>query len=198
MCNEWQNFEIRCQSSYILYILTYRKIKCWFVDLNIRFLRFFLCRFIEVKRSMCIIYFCSLICQHTLINKSIDRCNRKTRATQSVAYPLAYKFDSVTVILDLRPCTSIGFLILLRTKWMLILECSQGCYRIKIRPYDLDLWAMTLQINRVPDSHKAKVCTKFGQNPLHDVDSRVFTRMLRKDGRTVALLYPFATLLARG
>ena len=27
------------------------------------------------------------------------------------------------------------------------------------------------------------VCTKFGQNPLKDVDSRVFTRMLRKDGR---------------
>jgi len=24
-----------------------------------------------------------------------------------------------------------------------------------------------------------KVCTKFGQNPLKDVDSRVFTRMLR-------------------
>ena len=26
------------------------------------------------------------------------------------------------------------------------------------------------------------MCTKFGQNPLKDVDSRVFTRMLRKDG----------------
>jgi hypothetical protein len=26
--------------------------------------------------------------------------------------------------------------------------------------------------------------TKLGQNPLKDVDSRVFTRMLRKDGRT--------------
>ena len=25
---------------------------------------------------------------------------------------------------------------------------------------------------------------QFGQNPLKDVDSRVFTRMLRKDGRT--------------
>jgi hypothetical protein len=39
------------------------------------------------------------------------------------------------------------------------------------------------------------------KNKLH-VDSRVFTRMLRKDGRTegrtVALLYPFATSLARG
>ena len=27
------------------------------------------------------------------------------------------------------------------------------------------------------------MCTKFGQNPLKDVDSREFTRMLRKDGR---------------
>jgi hypothetical protein len=34
---------------------------------------------------------------------------------------------------------------------------------------------MTLKINRVPD---------FGQNPLKDLDSRVFTRMLRKDGQT--------------
>ena len=33
---------------------------------------------------------------------------------------------------------------------------------------------------------------------LKDVDSRVFTRMLRKDGLTVELLYPFATSLARG
>ena len=40
-----------------------------------------------------------------------------------------------------------------------------------------------MEINRVPDSLKDYVCTKFGQNPLKDVDSRVFTRMLRKDGR---------------
>jgi hypothetical protein len=37
---------------------------------------------------------------------------------------------------------------------------------------------MTLKINRVPDTPKDEVCTKFGQNPLKDVDSRVFTRML--------------------
>jgi carbamoylphosphate synthase small subunit len=42
---------------------------------------------------------------------------------------------------------------------------------------------MTLKINRFPDCFKDYVCTKFGQNPLKDVDSRVFTRMLRKDGR---------------
>jgi hypothetical protein len=48
------------------------------------------------------------------------------------------------------PWKSIGFQIFLRTKYvpslvkihwkMLILECSQGCYRVKIRPCDLDLW----------------------------------------------------------
>jgi hypothetical protein len=37
---------------------------------------------------------------------------------------------------------------------------------------------MTLKINRVPDSPKDYECTKFGQNPLKDFDSRVFTRML--------------------
>jgi hypothetical protein len=35
----------------------------------------------------------------------------------------------------------------------LILECSQGCYMVKNLPSDLDLWPMTLKINRVPDSH---------------------------------------------
>ena len=86
------------------------------------------------------------------------------------------------------PWKSIGFQILLRSKYvpslvkihwrMLILECSQGCYAVKIWPGDIDRWPMTLKINRVPDSHKDYVCTKFGQNTLKDVDSRVFTRML--------------------
>jgi hypothetical protein len=39
-------------------------------------------------------------------------------------------------------------------------------------------WPLTLKINRVPDSPKDYVCTKFGQNPLKDLDSRMFTRML--------------------
>jgi hypothetical protein len=90
--------------------------------------------------------------------------------------------------LDLWPWKSIGFQILLRSKYvpslvkihwrMLILECSQGCYAVTIWPGDIDLWPMTLKINRVPDSHKDYVCTKFGQNPLKDLDSTVFTRML--------------------
>jgi hypothetical protein len=37
---------------------------------------------------------------------------------------------------------------------------------------------------RVPDSPKDYVCTKFGQNPLKDVDSRVFTGMLRGNNLT--------------
>ena len=45
----------------------------------------------------------------------------KTRAMQSVAYTLIYKFDPVTLTFDLWPWKSIGF-------QMLILECSQGCY----------------------------------------------------------------------
>ena len=52
--------------------------------------------------------------------------------------------------LDLWPWKSIGFQILLWTKYvpslvkihwrMLILECSQRCYALKIWPGDLDLW----------------------------------------------------------
>ena len=52
--------------------------------------------------------------------------------------------------LDLWPRKSIGFQIFLRTKYvpslvkihwkMLILDCSQGCYRVKIRPCDLWPW----------------------------------------------------------
>jgi hypothetical protein len=86
--------------------------------------------------------------------------------------------------LDLWTWKSIGFQTLLRTNYvpslvkidwtMFILECSQGCYGKNLTP-----WPLTLKINRVPDSPKDYVCTKFGQNPLQDVDSRVFTRMLR-------------------
>jgi hypothetical protein len=48
---------------------------------------------------------------------------------------------------------------------------------------------MTLKINRVPDSPKDYVCTKFGQNPLKDLDSRVFTRMLCGKNLTVTLIF---------
>ena len=48
---------------------------------------------------------------------------------------------------------------------------------------------MTLKIDRVPDSPKDQVCTKFGQNPLKDVDSRVFTRMLNNSNMTSFLRF---------
>ena len=90
--------------------------------------------------------------------------------------------------LDLWPWKSIGFQILLRTKYvpslvkihwrMLILECSQGRYTVKIWPGDIDRWpwkSIGFQtLLRTMYVH----CTKFGQNPLKDVDSRVFTSML--------------------
>ena len=79
---------------------------------------------------------------------------------------------------------------LVKILWrMLILECSQGCYAVNIWPCDIDLWPMTLKINRVPDSPQDYVCTKFGQNPLKDLDSRVFTRMLCGKKFTVTLTF---------
>jgi hypothetical protein len=103
--------------------------------------------------------------------------------------------------IDLWPWKSIGFQTLLRTKYvpslvkihwrMLILERSQGCYAVNIWPGDLDLWpwkSIGFQILL-----RTKYVPSLGQNPLKDVDSRVFTRMLRKDGRKVVLLYPFTT-----
>jgi hypothetical protein len=60
------------------------------------------------------------------------------------------KFTQWPWPLTLKINKSIGFQILLRTKYvpslvkihwrMLILECSQGCYVVKIWPGDLDLW----------------------------------------------------------
>ena len=105
----------------------------------------------------------------------------------------------MTLIFDIWPWKSIGFQILLRTKYvpslvkihwrMLILECSQGCYAVNIWPCDLDLWpwkSIGFQILL-----RTKVCTKFGQNPLKDVDSRVFTRMWRTDGSVTISLRNF-------
>jgi hypothetical protein len=105
--------------------------------------------------------------------------------------------------LDLWPWKSIGFRILLRTKYvpslvkihwrMLILECLQECYMVKIWPGDLWPWKsigfqILLRTKYVPSLVK-----------IHwRMLILVFTRMLQKAGRTVALLYPFATSLARG
>ena len=109
--------------------------------------------------------------------------------------------------LDIWPWKSIGFQILVRTKYvpslvkihwrMLILECSQGCYAVKIWPSDLDLWpwkSIGFQI---------LLRTKYIPSLV-----KIHWRMLilecsqgcygRTDRRMVALLYPFATLLGRG
>jgi hypothetical protein len=51
------------------------------------------------------------------------------------------------------------------------------------RPCDLDLWPWKSIGFQIVIRTKYNVCTKIGQNPLKDVDSRVFTRMLWKDGR---------------
>ena len=77
---------------------------------------------------------------------------------------------------------------LVKIHWkMLILECSQGCYAVKIWPLE----PLTLKINRVSDSPKDYECTKFGQNPLKDLDSRVFTRMLCGNNLT---LWPWKSI----
>ena len=44
---------------------------------------------------------------------------------------------------------------------------------------NLTPWPLTLKINRVPDSPKDYACTKFGQNPLKDIDSSVHKDVMR-------------------
>ena len=112
--------------------------------------------------------------------------------------------------LTLWPWKSIGFQILLRTNYvpslvnihwrMLILECSHGCYAVQNSPGDLDLWPMTLIIERFLILLRTKYVPRL---------VKIHWRMLilecsqgcygrtdgRTDGRTVALLYPVATSL---
>ena len=112
-------------------------------------------------------------------------------------------FEPVTLIFNIWPWKTIGFQILLRTKYvpslvkihwrMLILECSQGCYAVKIWPDDLDLWpwkSIGFQI---------LLRTKYVTS-LVKIHWRILILECSQgcDGRTVALLYPFATSLARG
>ena len=82
------------------------------------------------------------------------------------------------------PWKSIAFQTLLRTKylpslvkihWRMLIEV----FTAMLHGTNVTPWPLTLKINRIPDSSKDYVCTMFGQNPLKDVDSRVFRRMLR-------------------
>jgi hypothetical protein len=45
---------------------------------------------------------------------------------------------------------------------------------------------LTFEINRVLDSLKDQICTKFGQNLLKDVDPRVFTRIVTDGSVTIS------------
>jgi hypothetical protein len=108
--------------------------------------------------------------------------------------------------LDLWPWKSIVFQIFWRTKYvpslvkihwrMLILECSQGCYhpcehsRINILQWILTKHGTYLVLRRVwsPIDFQGQRSRSPGQSVHKDVT----------EGRTVALLYPFATSLARG
>ena len=114
-------------------------------------------------------------------------------------------------LLDLWPWKSIEFQTLTRTMYvpslvkihwsMLILECSQGCYAVKIWPGDLDLWSwksmglqIILRIKYLPILviiHWSMLILVCSQGCYGRTDGR-------KERRTVALLYPFATSLARG
>jgi hypothetical protein len=106
----------------------------------------------------------------------------------------------VTLTIDLWPWKSIGFQILLRTKYVpslvkihlriLILECSQGCYTVnKIYPVtwiNILQWILTklgtyLVLRRVwnPIDFQGQRSRSLG-----DVDPRAFTRMWRTEGRT--------------
>ena len=117
---------------------------------------------------------------------------------------------------DLWPWKLIRFQILLRTKhvpslvkihWrMLILECSQRFYTVIIYPvtltFDLWTWKSTgfqtlLRTKYVPSLvkiHWRMLILECSQGCDGRTDGRTDGR---KEGRTVALLYPFATSLAR-
>jgi hypothetical protein len=87
---------------------------------------------------------------------------------------------------------------LVKIHWKtLILECSQGCYAVKIWPGDLDLWPwksigfqILLRTKYVPCLVKIhwRMLILEGSQGCYG----------RMDGRKVALLYPFATSLAKG
>ena len=77
--------------------------------------------------------------------------------------------------IDLWPGKSIGFQIRIRTKYMYVPSLVKIHCRILILVFTRMLcekkltqwpWSLTLKTNRVPDSRKDEVCTKFVQNPL--------------------------------
>ena len=92
--------------------------------------------------------------------------------------------------LKIWPWKSIGFPTHLRTKYVLSLVKIHWRMLMEKNLTHWP-WPLTLKINRVSDSLKDQVCTKFGQNLSKDVDSRVFTRMLRTEGSVTISLHNF-------
>jgi hypothetical protein len=60
---------------------------------------------------------------------------------------------------------------------------------LKILPGDLDLWFWKSIGFQILLRTKYIVCTKFGQNPLKDVDSRVFTRHRHDKGKSICFFH---------
>jgi hypothetical protein len=107
----------------------------------------------------------------------------------------------VTLTFDIWPWKSIGFQTLLRTKYvpslvkihwrMLILECSQGWYAVKIWPGDLDRWPwksiefqILLRTKYVPSLvkiHWRMLILECSQGCYERTDGR---KEERKEGRT--------------
>ena len=107
------------------------------------------------------------------------------------------------------PWKHIGFQILLRTKYvpslvkihwrMLILECSQGCYVCFFRNACTESGSLRFSVFRLLTDFVCLYNYEFWLSLCKIVRSTVILLLpLWKDGRTVALLYPFATLLERG
>ena len=104
--------------------------------------------------------------------------------------------------LDLWPWKTIGFQILLRSKYvpslvkihwrMLILECSQGCYAVTIWPGDIDLWPWK------SIGFQTLLRTTYVPSLVKNHWRILILECSQGLWRTVALIYPLATLLARG
>ena len=101
--------------------------------------------------------------------------------------------------LDLWPWKSIRFQILLRSKYvqslvkihwqMLILVFTRMLFSKNMTP-----WPLTLKINRVPDSPKDYVCTKFGQNPLKELQNIQFPKLRADFNRSESHYLPMTLL----
>jgi hypothetical protein len=98
------------------------------------------------------------------------------------------------------PWKSIGFQILLRTKYIPSRSRSPGqIFRRGYMPRfvlplflcDVMLDSLSCSFTSISFLTNVNRTVWFGQNPLKDVDSRMFTRMLRKDGSDTISLRNF-------